>query len=78
MHIIWKSAVVKRGQVRNISCNVLAAGCSRHVERYKKRHKNKKPLNHLRFNGLIFILAERRGFEPRLGLTLNTLSRRAT
>jgi hypothetical protein len=24
------------------------------------------------------ILAERRGFEPRLGLTLNTLSRRAT
>jgi hypothetical protein len=23
-------------------------------------------------------LAERRGFEPRLGLTLNTLSRRAT
>jgi hypothetical protein len=29
-------------------------------------------------NNLKRILAERRGFEPRLGLTLNTLSRRAT
>ncbi|MDB5832554.1 MAG: hypothetical protein JWR14_2384 [Caballeronia sp.] len=29
-------------------------------------------------NNVKRILAERRGFEPRLGLTLNTLSRRAT
>ena len=36
---------------------------------------NKKTVN--KINGLVCNMAEREGFEPSLGLTLNTLSRRA-
>ncbi len=38
-------------------------------------YKTKKPL---KINGFLMLVAERAGFEPALGINLNTLSRRAT